>query len=178
MEQQQVVQKESLFEVIEFYNEKHYRDFLIFGYFKNSIVIALAAIFGFFVFLRSLIFMVIYNFSLYRIIEQIILLLLFLGIIPIIIEISTKNHSKDPHFSCMVNKYYFYQDYYVNIDNNSTSRYFYNSLVNAFETKEYFYLYISNSSAHIIPKTCFTKNTSEEFTKLLTIKLVDKFKIK
>lgn len=74
-----------------------------------------------------------------------------------------------------VNRYYFYQDRMVNIDNNMNMTVTYDKLFEAHETKDYFYIFIENNRAFVIPKKCFTFNTPEEMRKLLTIKLGARF---
>ncbi len=77
-----------------------------------------------------------------------------------------------------VNRFLFYQDCMENIDNQSRTVVFYNQFINAYETDEYFYLFIEKNRAFIIGKYGFTYNTPEEMRKLLTIKLGNRFIVK
>jgi hypothetical protein len=106
---------------------------------------------------------------------DILLVVLNLVIIPLMqnsaLKSAVKKSMESPLINGNINRYYFYQDCYVNVDNQSTATVFYNQLINAYETDKYFYLYIQQNQAHIIPKISFTYNTPDEMRKLLSIKL-------
>ncbi len=113
---------------------------------------------------------------------DILLVVLNLVIIPLMqnsaLKSAVKKSMESPLINGNINRYYFYQDCYVNVDNQSTATVFYNQLINAYETDKYFYLYIQQNQAHIIPKISFTYNTPDEMRKLLSIKLGPRFIIR
>lgn len=74
-----------------------------------------------------------------------------------------------------ITNYKFYQDCFVLKNNFSLSAIPYGIIVDAHETEEYFYLFISKIQAHIIPKNSFVYNTPQEMRKLLTMKLGSRF---
>ncbi len=74
-----------------------------------------------------------------------------------------------------VTNYRFYQDCIVLKNNFSFSAIPYGIIVDAHETEEYFYIFITKLQAHIIPKASFVYNTPEEMRKLLTMKLGSRF---
>ncbi|MDE5993493.1 MAG: YcxB family protein [Oscillospiraceae bacterium] len=84
---------------------------------------------------------------------------------------------KNGYHNGNINNYKFYQEYFVNTDFFSISIIPYNIVVDAHETDEYFYLYISKHQAHVIPKYSFVMNTPEEMRKMLTIKLGNRFTV-
>lgn len=77
-----------------------------------------------------------------------------------------------------VNRYLFYQDGFVNTDNFSRSDIYYGQLVKAYETDNYFYLYVEEHRAYVINKRGFVYNTPQEIRRLLQMKLGGKFFIK
>ncbi len=76
-----------------------------------------------------------------------------------------------------VNRYKFYQDCFVNTDFYTMSVIPYNIVIDAHETEEYFFIYISKFQAHVIPKVSFLFNTPQEMRKLLTMKLGNRFMV-
>ena len=74
-----------------------------------------------------------------------------------------------------INNYKFYQNCLINKDNFTISAIPYDIIVDAHETDEYFYLFISKVQAHIIPKNSFVYNTPQEMRKLLAMKLGNRF---
>lgn len=91
------------------------------------------------------------------------------------IKKSGKISSEAPLFSGNVNNNKFYQDYFVNKDFHTMSVIPYTMVVEAHETAEYFFIYITKQQAFIIPKSSFIYNTPEEMRKLLQIKLGGRF---
>lgn len=100
-----------------------------------------------------------------------------LFIYPQIIKMRIKKQIDSPLLSGNVNTYKFYQDCYVNTDNSSVSTVYYIQVIEAYETKEFFYIFNTPNTAHIIPKRSFVYNTPEEMRVLLSIKLGQNFKI-
>lgn len=91
------------------------------------------------------------------------------------IKKSGKLSSDAPFLSGNVNNNKFYQDYLVNKDFHTMSVIPYTMVVEAHETAEYFFIYITKQQAFIIPKSSFIYNTPEEMRKLLRIKLGGRF---
>jgi hypothetical protein len=118
----------------------------------------------------------------YEMLIDIVLVLANLVVTPLLqhyaIKTAVKKNMESPLLYGNINRFYFYQDCYVNVDNQSTATVFYNQLINAYETDRYFYLYIHQNQAHIIPKISFTYNTPYEMRKLLSIKLGPRFIIR
>ena len=108
-----------------------------------------------------------------------ILLMIILLIIP---ELSARFVSKktmrSPIHINNVNRYLFYQDGFVNIDNFSRAEIYYGQLMKAYETDYYFYLFVEDHRAYVISKKGFVYNTPQEMRKLLQIKLGRRFFIK
>ncbi|MGN1416451.1 MAG: YcxB family protein [Oscillospiraceae bacterium] len=77
-----------------------------------------------------------------------------------------------------VNRYLFYQDGFVNTDNFSRAEIFYGQLVKAYETDNYFYLFVEDHRAYVINKRGFIYNTPAEMRRLLQMKLGGRFYIK
>lgn len=71
--------------------------------------------------------------------------------------------------------YKFYQDYFVEVTNYVLEAIPYEVVVDAYETDEYFYIFISDRAAYLLPKNTFVFNTPEEMRKLLTMKLGNRF---
>ncbi|MDE6133327.1 MAG: YcxB family protein [Oscillospiraceae bacterium] len=71
--------------------------------------------------------------------------------------------------------YKFYQDYFVEVTNYVLEAIPYEVVVDAYETDEYFYIFISDSAAYILPKNTFVFSTPEEMRNLLTMKLGNRF---
>lgn len=90
---------------------------------------------------------------------------------------SASDSMKNGYHYGNINNYKFYQEYFVNTDFFSISIIPYNIVVDAHETDEYFFLYISKHQAHVIPKYSFVINTPEEMRKMLTIKLGNRFTV-
>ncbi len=112
----------------------------------------------------------------------IIFLLLFIPLFIFFTYITTRKAIRatlqSPMLINNVNRFLFYQDCMENIDNQSRTVVFYNQFINAYETDEYFYLFIEKNRAFIIGKYGFTYNTPEEMRKLLAIKLGNRFIVK
>lgn len=182
MEQQQVVQEESLFECGFYPSNNDLKKFIYFSFYGfNSIQLKAKIKFAILNFI-FLIFLIIEMLLLFFIPKHwsffiTILSLWGLSTLPLVVARQIKLLQKK-NINFNFTSYYFYQDYYRVVDIQSNVIHYYNQIYKAFETQDYFFIYINEFIADIIPKTCFTKNTSEEFSKLLTIKLGDKFKIK
>lgn len=103
-------------------------------------------------------------------------------ILPVFEYLYVKKFTKDslaaPIHCSNVNRFVFYQNCFEIFDNYSRVTLPYNMLVESYETKEYFYLFIEKNRAFIIGKYGFTYNTPEEMRKLLTIKLGNRFIVK
>ena len=74
--------------------------------------------------------------------------------------------------------YKFYQDYFVEVTNYVLEAMPYEVVINAYETDEYFYIFISDRSAYILPKNTFVINTPQEMRKMLSMKLGNRFIVK
>lgn len=92
-----------------------------------------------------------------------------------IIKKSVASTNHNAYHNGNINNYKFYQNCLVNKDNFTISALPYDIIVDAHETDEYFYLFISKVQAHIIPKDSFVYNTPQEMRKLLTMKLGNRF---
>lgn len=108
-----------------------------------------------------------------------ILLMILLLIFP---ELSARFVSKktmrSPIHINNVNRYLFYQDGFVNIDNFSRAEIYYGQLMKAYETDNYFYLFVEDHRAYVINKKGFIYNTPQEMRRLMQIKLGGRFFIK
>lgn len=71
--------------------------------------------------------------------------------------------------------YKFYQDYLVEATNYVLEAIPYEVVVDAYETDEYFYIFVSEGAAYILPKNTFVFNTPQEMRKMLTMKLGNRF---
>ncbi len=71
----------------------------------------------------------------------------------------------------------FYQDYFVEAGSYTLDAMPYGIVVDAHETDGYFYIFISDRSAYILPKNSFVLNTPQEMRKLLEIKLGNRFTV-
>lgn len=89
-----------------------------------------------------------------------------------------KKHSEDPAVRLGEEQFLFYQDHYVNTDPISQTIIRYDMLLNAYETKKYFYLFFEHNRAHIVEKAYFVYGNPEGFRSFLREKLGDKFHIK
>lgn len=178
MEQQVNNQQPILFEAICPFTEEDSLEFNKFSLSKRNIggkvvrwiFVALFSFFAVFAFLEE---------NYYGMTIDIILVLTNLIVTPLLqqsaIKTAVRKNMESPLLNGNINRYYFYQDCYVNVDNQSTTTIFYNQLIDAHETEKYFYLYIQRIQAHIIPKNSFTYNTPDEMRKLLSMKLGPKF---
>lgn len=95
----------------------------------------------------------------------------------IISKATTSRETKSAYFAQNFNDYKFYSDYFVNTDRFAVTVVPYNFVLDAHENDSYFFLYISNERAHIIPKSSFIVNTPEEMRNFLYYKLKDRFTI-
>lgn len=94
-------------------------------------------------------------------------------------KIATKVMSKsDKMLDNLINTDTFYDEYFENTNEQSNAKIFYNQLYDAYEAKDYFYLYVNRRSAYIISKNGFKEGTSENFREFLQEKLKERFKIK
>lgn len=93
----------------------------------------------------------------------------------IIVRTLTTRETKSAYFAQNFNDYKFYSDYFVNTDRFAVTVIPYNFILDAHENGKYFFLYISNEKAHIIPKNSFTVNTPEEMRNFLHYKLGERF---
>lgn len=73
--------------------------------------------------------------------------------------------------------YRFYQDYFVEATNYVLEVMPYEVVIDAYETDEYFYIFISDRSAYILPKNTFVINTPQEMRKILSMKLGNRFTV-
>lgn len=71
--------------------------------------------------------------------------------------------------------YRFYQDYFVEVTNYVLEAMPYEVVIDAYETDEYFYIFISDRAAYILPKNTFVFNTPQEMRKMLSMKLGNRF---
>lgn len=95
----------------------------------------------------------------------------------IMIKISVAKTSKAPYYYLNTNDFKFFEEYYVNTDLFAITVIPYNMLVSVHESENYFFLYITDQQAHIIPKSSFIVNTPEEMRNFLYYKLKDRFTI-
>ena len=154
--------------------DKHIEDFNKFGYAKRNkamqvINIILTVILG----IQAIILLVLGDYIWALIC---IAMTVFIAITPMRIikkAVSSSNHNA--YSTGNINNYKFYQNCLVNKDNFTISAIPYDIIVDAYETDEYFYLFISKVQAHIIPKNSFVYNSPEEMRKLLTMKLGSRF---
>lgn len=163
-----------LFETNSFMLDKHSRDFNKFNYTKRNVATLAINTIATVMFVISAIATVImkdYTRAVLYIIGAVIV-----SIYPFFVfKKSAVAATQNAYHNNNVNNYKFYQNCFVNTDNFTISAVPYDIVVEAHETEEYFYLFISKIQAHIIPKDSFVYNTPEEMRKLLTMKLGSRF---
>lgn len=76
------------------------------------------------------------------------------------------------------NIYTFYEKNFEIKNKNGLFNYKYFMIKKAYETKNYFYLYVSNENAFLVSKNTFTKGISEDFSAFIKRKKGMKFKKK
>ncbi|MGN1102022.1 MAG: YcxB family protein [Huintestinicola sp.] len=106
--------------------------------------------------------------------------LIALGVVCFVFPKLQLNKSSAEESSSIVNSgspecYKFYQNYFIDSDRFSICAVPYEIITDAYETDEYFYMFVSKRRAYIIPKNSFTFNTPQEMRKMLSIKLGGRF---
>ena len=106
----------------------------------------------------------------------IVILLVFLGyriFHPVIFykkQVKRKAISKEKVFN-----FYFYDNYFKIRDKLNSDKIYYLNLHKIYETKNYYYLYMTKKYSFILDKSGFSQGTSEEFSKFLKTKLWFKY---
>lgn len=163
-----------LFETNALMDKKHTEDFNKFNYTKrNAAIFIVSLIVGIFGILGALASAVLGEFSKGSI--SMLCGILCIGFPFMNIKKAASDSMKNGYHYGNINNYKFYQEYFVNTDFFTISIIPYNIVVDAHETDEYFFLYISKHQAHVIPKYSFVINTPDEMRKMLTIKLGNRF---
>lgn len=153
-------------------NYERHRDFQLFALLKNNIVI-IAAIF---IVLGSAANLRYGNIT--SAVSAILMLAVWCGLMILFIHNAAKRHMESPLARNNTDQYLFYQDFFVNNESYTQSIIRYDMLIEAYETKKYFYLYIEPNKAHIVEKAHFIYNTPEEMRNFLRIKLGNRFIVK
>ncbi len=154
--------------------DKHIEDFNRFAYAKRNkamqiINIILTVILG----IQAIILLILGDFIWAFIC---VAMTVFMAITPKrIIRKAVASSTNNAYHNGNINNYKFYQNCLVNKDNFTISAIPYEIIVDAYETDEYFFLFISKVQAHIIPKNSFVYNSPAEMRKLLTMKLGSRF---
>lgn len=168
------MKKKLLFKNSTQYSKKLYDEFTRFHNEKNSLSYDIFTIF-ILILLAYCIFATIRAKVIPLAITFIMVLLLFIGyrfFNPIYLykkESNKKAITKEKIF-----KFYFYDTYFKVRDNLDFDKISYFRLYKVYETKKYFYLYLTKKYSFIIDKDCFTQGTAEEFS----IFIKDKMKFK
>ena len=85
-------------------------------------------------------------------------------------EVKKKAITKEKLFN-----FYFYDKYFKVRDNLNSDKIPYFSLYKVYETRKYFYLYLTKKYSFIIEKEAFTLGTSEEFSNFIKNKMWIKY---
>ena len=117
------------------------------------------------------------------IVTDIIVAALMLSIYIVSISRMVKNFPQNNPMAADAIDIFSFDDERINIETsgelqNGTIEFSYDIFFNVYETKDSFYLYNSNLTAYLLPKSDFTQGTPEELRQLFQTKLgTDKFKI-
>ncbi len=154
------------------FNDKMYDEFLRFHTKKNL----LKYIFSILIIVIALSYVIIYNIKISNI-KSIFLIFIFMIFIVLYKIISPKIKIKQEKESKKIKEEYefefwFYEDYFLIKRLEKQEKFLYRHIYRAYETNNFFYLYINKDNAFILNKKGFLKGSIEDFKDFISVKCI------